>query len=134
MLTMRNIQLHSCCYPVEQLSVTEPSRNGARMIIELESHRTSKSWTSSFCKRFLNNSEFLHRFISSGRKSCTFFFVGVGRVFDHAALRHALFCGSEHACREVSSMQNESSTFDRDVMSSSIDFAISTSLIQCIVR
>ena len=67
-------------------------------------------------------------------------------IFEHASLRH-LLCESECDCREVFSMQTQSShqsdrsrvklvrrTIDRDVISSSIDFAISTSLIQGIVR
>ena len=89
------------------------------------SHRTSKSWTSSFCKRTLNKSEsHCTASISSG---CTEMLVDhvsnvCGRSFEHAA-----FCGSEHACRART-------IIDRDVVSSSIDFAISTSLTQCVVR
>ena len=69
----------------------------------------------------------------------------IGRVFEHADLRHSLFRESERACRGVflhadaiiasSIMKSGKSvrpTIGRDVTSSPIDFAISTSLIQCI--
>ena len=118
------------------------------------SHRTSKSWTSSFCKRILNKSEspctaYKLWLDENAHRSCQQFVssVRVGRVFERVALRHLLFFGSEHACRDVFfSMQTQSShqayrsrgslrpVIDCDVTRSSIDFAISTSLIHCIVR
>ena len=89
------------------------------------------------------------RLHGNARRSCEQFVLHarIGQNSQHAALRHSLFCGSECACREVSSMQTQSShqayrsrwksfrpAVGRDVVSSSIDFAIATSMIQCVVR
>ena len=72
------------------------------------------------------------------------FLVRIGCVFEHAAPRHLLSFGDVFACQEAFSMQTQSShqassgkslctVIDRDVVSSSIDSIISTSLIQSIV-
>ena len=65
--------------------------------------------------------------------------VRIGRIFEHAALRHLLFFGSGCACREVffnadasiascisKSGKSLRTKIDRDVISSSIDFDIAS--------
>ena len=87
------------------------------------------------------------RLHGNAHRSCTqFVFLSrIGRTLEHAALKHLPFCGRDHACREVfsdaiiassisNSRKSSRSTIDLDVISSSIDFAISTSLIQCAMR
>ena len=51
------------------------------------------------------------RLHGNARRSCpqSVSLVRIGRIFEHAALRHLLFCGIKCACREVSSMQTQSS-------------------------
>ena len=80
------------------------------------SHRTSKSWSSSFCKRRVTKRtdlELLHklRLHENAHRSSKQFasLVRIGRIFEHGALRHLLFFGSAYACRTASSMQTQSS-------------------------
>ena len=77
-------------------------------------------------------------------ESCAnfFFLVRVGRNSEHTTLRHLLFSGSVTAFSKADAIivsrisksgKLECLAIDRDVTSSSIDLAISTSLIQSIV-
>ena len=67
-------------------------------------HSASVYWTN------LRVLALLHKLLLHGnaRRSCKqfVFLVRIGCLFEHAALWHLLFCGSECACREVSSMQS----------------------------
>ena len=68
--------------------------------------------------------------------------VRIGRIFEHAALRHLLFSEvhmlvesrRNHRIKHIVVTEICSPVTDRDVIRSSIDFAVSTSLIRCIVR
>ena len=79
------------------------------------SHRTSKSWSFSFCRRMLNRSDnpcaalYAPVLANACRSHKLFaFLVRIGRTFEHAALQHSLFVGSSHACREAFSMEKHS--------------------------
>ena len=89
------------------------------------------------------------RLHGNARRSCEqfLFHVRIGQNSEHAAPRHTPLRGSERARREAPPTQTQSShqayrsrgksfrpTIDRDVVSSSLYFAIATFLIQCVVR
>ena len=108
---------------------------------------------SSISEFMLNNFESVYRFRlqlhGNAHGSCTQLVsvVIIGRVFEHVALRHLLLFSKwlrlsrcffiAHALIASSISTSGklcSPVIDRDVISSTVDFAISTSLIQCIVK